>query len=152
MILSGLSMGASTVMYMADEPLPENVRGIIVDCGFTSPAAILSKVYSAVTHLPAIPSIWATDLFARVFAGFSIYEKDSRITLKQSSLPIIMVHGTDDDFVPCYMTQQGYDACTSEKELFLVQGAGHGTSFLKEPERYKKLVRDFMYRNLENMG
>lgn len=150
-VISGLSMGASTMMYLADQPLGEHVKAMIVDCGFTSPVAILSKVYSAVTHLPAIPSIWATDLFARVFAGFSIYEKDSRITLKQSRLPVMMVHGTDDDFVPCYMTRQGYEVCASQKELFLVEGAGHGTSFLKEPEKYKKLVRDFLHRNLENM-
>lgn len=150
-IISGLSMGASTMMYLADQTLPQNVKGIIVDCGFTSPAAILSKVYTSVTHLPAIPSIWATDLFARLFAGFSIYAKDSRKTLANSRLPILMVHGTGDDFVPSFMSQQGYDACTSEKELFLVEGAGHGTSFLIQPERYKQLVHEFLHRNLEDM-
>lgn len=150
-IISGLSMGASTMMYLAEQPLGDNVKGMIVDCGFTSPAAILSKVFTSVTHLPAVPSIWATDLFARVFAGFSIFEKDSRISLRKCKIPVIMVHGTDDDFVPAYMTQQGYDACGAEKELLLVDGAGHGTSFLKEPERYKKLVRDFIFRHLENV-
>lgn len=151
-IISGLSMGASTMMYLADQRLPECVKGIIVDCGFTSPAAILSKVYTSVTHLPAVPSIWATDLFARVLAGFSIYEKDSRKSLANSRLPILMVHGTGDDFVPCYMTQQSFDACTSEKEMFLVDGAGHGTSFLKQPEQYKRLVRSFLEKYLEDLS
>ena len=149
MIISGLSMGASTMMYLADQPLPDCVKGMIVDCGFTSPAAILSKVYTSVTHLPAIPTIWITDLFARVFAGFSIYEKDSRKTLSQSRLPILMVHGMEDDFVPSYMTNQGYDACASEKKLFLVEGAGHGTSYLKQPERYREIIYMFLTEHLE---
>lgn len=149
-VLSGLSMGASTMMYLADQKLPECVKGIIVDCGFTSPAAILSKVYRSVIRLPAGPSIWAADLFARLFAGFSLYEKDSRKSLADSRLPILMVHGTGDDFVPSYMTQQGFDACVSDKELFLVDGAGHGTSFLKQPERYKQLVRSFLEKYLED--
>jgi len=60
-----------------------------------------------------------------------------------------MVHGMDDGFVPCEMTQQGYDACIGEKELILVEGADHGLSFLKDTERYKEKVRAFLDRNLE---
>lgn len=152
LIISGLSMGASTMMYLADQILPDNVKGIIVDCGFTSPAAILSKVFTSVTHLPGLPSVLAADLFARVFAGFSLYQKDSRKTLAKSRLPILMIHGLGDDFVPSYMTQQGYDACTSEKTLFMVEEAGHGTSYLKQPERYRDLVIAFLNKHLEGMA
>ena len=152
MIISGLSMGASTMLYLADLKLPENVKGIIVDCGFTSPAAILSKVFTSVTHLPAIPSIWAADLFARIFAGFSLYEKDSRKSLAKSKLPVLMIHGLADDFVPASMTQEAYDACTSEKEIYLVEGAGHGISYLREPDRYQNLVKAFLKRYLEGMA
>lgn len=148
-ILSGLSMGASTVMYLADEKLPENVKGFIVDCGFTSPKAILAEVYSRITHLPAWPSLWTTDLFARLIAGFSLTEKDSRITLSKNTLPILMVHGTEDDFVPCEMTKQGYTACTGQKQLLLVEGAGHGVSFLADKETYMSRVLAFLKTNLE---
>lgn len=149
-ILSGLSMGASTVMYLADKELPNNVRGIIADCGFTSPKQILSAVFTRVTHLPAVPSIWFTDLFARVFAGFGLSQEDSRKTLQKNHLPILMVHGLDDDFVPCEMTQQGYDACIGPKQLLLVEGAGHGVSFLVDKERYGKMIEEFLRDNVEN--
>lgn len=152
MLITGLSMGASTMMYLADQTLPKNVIGIIADCGFTSPAAILSKVFTSVTHLPAIPSIWAADLFARIFAGFSLYEKDSRKTLANSRLPILMIHGLADDFVPAAMTREGFDACTSEKEVFLVEDAGHGISYLKQPEHYQAVVKDFLNRYMEDLA
>lgn len=148
-ILSGLSMGASTVLFLADEDLPKNVKGIIADCGFTSPWEIISSVFRNVTHLPAGPSLWVAELFARVFGGFSLRQKNTKEVLKNSKLPVLMVHGIDDGFVPCEMTQQGYDACTGEKELFLVEGADHGLSYLKDSKRYQEKVLAFLDRNLE---
>ncbi len=148
MILSGLSMGASTVMYLADEELPQNVKGIIADCGFTSPKAILGSVFRAVTHLPPCITLWATELYTRIFAGFSLTEKDTRKTLQKNKLPILLVHGTDDDFVPCEMTRQGYAVCSGPKELMLIAGADHGTSFLVDTPRYKQTVFAFLNRTM----
>lgn len=143
-LLSGLSMGASTVLYLADRDLPENVKGIIADCGFTSPKEIIAKVFKDTVHIPAGPFLWGADLFARVLAGFSFYERDSRKSLGRSRLPVLLVHGCSDDFVPCKMTEQAYAACTSQKEMFLVEGAGHGVSYLYDTPGYRKRVIDFL--------
>ncbi len=144
LLLSGLSMGASTMLYLADRDLPENVKGIIADCGFTSPKEIIGKVFKDTVHIGAGPFLWAADLFARVLAGFSFYERDSRKALAKSKLPILLIHGTGDDFVPCCMTEQAYQACASEKEMFLVENAGHGTSYLYDTPGYRKRVMAFL--------
>ncbi len=148
MILSGLSMGASTVMFMADEKLPENVRGIIADCGFTSPRDIIASVFRDATHLPATPTLWVTDLLARVIAGFSLCEKSTEKSLAHSRLPVLLIHGKADDFVPCEMTQRSYDACASSKKLLLVENAGHGVSFLVDHMRYITHIEEFLKDNL----
>ena len=150
LFISGLSMGASTVMYVADQDLPENVRGIIADCGFTSPAAIIASVYNKVIHLPAGPTVFMTDLFARLFAGFSLFRKDTRRSLSQNKTPILIVHGTDDGFVPCRMSRQSYASCNGPKELLLVKGADHGVSFLTDTDLYKATVDRFMERCMED--
>lgn len=149
-ILSGMSMGASTVLYLADQQLPDNVKCIIADCGFTSPKAILDVVYQGVVHVPSGPSLWAADLFARLFAGFSLNQKDTRKVLKNAKLPVLMIHGLADDFVPSNMSVKGYNACTGEKELLLVEDAGHGVSFLKDKEAYTKRVIAFLEKHLED--
>ena len=149
-ILSGLSMGASTVMYTADQVLPPNVKGMIADCGFTSPKDILASVYKHVTHLPAGPSLFFTDLFTRAFAGFGLKEKDTRSSLRENKLPILIVHGTEDGFVPCRMSRQSYGACAGTKELLLVKGADHGVSFLTDTQRYKETVDRFLKICLED--
>lgn len=150
-ILSGLSMGASTMLYLADQNLPENVKGIIADCGFTSPKEIISHVFRNIIHLPPAPTLVVTELFTRLFAGFSLTEKDTRKALQNSKLPVLIVHGLADDFVPCQMSKEGFAACTSEKELLLVECAGHGHSFLRDPVRYKEKVKTFLKKNMEEI-
>jgi len=144
MLLMGISMGASTMLYLADQTLPENVRGILADCGFTSPKAILSSVYRRVIHLPAWTSLWAADLFARILAGFSLGEKDSLKSLPNSRLPVLLIHGEADNFVPCEMTKAAYAACAQPKEIMLFPGAEHGLSILKDKEGYRKKVTEFL--------
>ena len=151
LILSGLSMGASTMLYLADAELPKNVKCIIADCGFTSPKEIIKSVFHQVVHLPAAPSLWVADLFARLFAGFSLSEKDSRQTLKNSKLPVLLVHGADDGFVPSEMTRQAYAACKEPKELLLVEGADHGVSFLVAKDRYVQTVVAFLQKYVEGI-
>ena len=151
LILSGLSMGASTMLYLADAELPKNVKCIIADCGFTSPKEIIKSVFHQVVHLPAAPSLWVADLFARLFAGFSLSEKDSRQTLKNSKLPVLLVHGAEDGFVPCEMTRQAYAACREPKELLLVEGADHGVSFLVAKDRYVQTVVAFLQKYVEEI-
>lgn len=148
MILYGISMGASTMLYLADRKLPTNVKGIIADCGFTSPAQIISSVYRSVLHIPPLLSVWAAGLFARVFAGFSIWKSDSRKSLAATRLPVLLIHGEADGFVPCEMTKQAYEACTGKKALLLVKDAEHGLSFLFDGLRYTAMVIDFLKENI----
>lgn len=143
-MLSGLSMGASTVLYLANRELPQNVKGIIADCGFTSPNAILARVFRDVTRLPPDPSVMVAEFCARCFANFSLWDCDTRHSLSKARLPVVMIHGKDDMFVPCVMSEQGYEACISPKQLLLVDGADHGVSFLVEPDKYKQLVSEFL--------
>jgi len=147
-LLSGLSMGASTVLYLADRDLGGNIKGIIADCGFTSPHEILSCVFRDVTHLWATPSILVAELCARCFGSFSLWQCDTRKSLSAARVPVLLVHGKADDFVPYEMSEQGYDACTGPKQLFLVDGAQHGVSYLVEKEKYTQLIDAFLAENL----
>lgn len=130
LFLDGISMGAATVLMAAGLPLPGNVRGIIADCGFTSPRAIMAHVLRAYMHLPVFPLLPAAALFTKSVAGFGLTEADAREALKQSRLPVLFVHGENDTFVPPAMSRENYAACAGEKELYLVPGASHGESYL----------------------
>lgn len=147
-VISGLSMGASTVLYMLDKPLPNNVKAAICDCGFTSPAEIIGKIFRETAHIPSALFIRTADLFARIFAGFSFYEQDSRKTLAKNRLPILMAHGTADDFVPCSMSEEAFACCTGEKYLILAEGAEHGYSYSVAEAEYHDIIVKLLNKNL----
>ena len=151
-ILYGISMGASTMLYLADRVLPENVKGIIADCGFTSPMEIIESVYRRVLGLPPLLSVRTANLFARIFAGVSFTENDTRKNLAKTNLPVLLIHGGDDHFVPCDMSQQAYNACNSKKKILIVDGAEHGLSFLTDGFAYTTHVIDFLKENIPDFS
>ncbi len=144
--LDGISMGAATVLMASGLDLPENVRGIIADCGFTSPYDIFCHVLKRDYHLPPFPLIYTTDLLSRIFAGFSFKEYSTVEAMKKNKLPVIFVHGEDDTFVPARMSIQTHDACTAEKEISIVSGARHGMSYLVDTENCQKKIKAFFER------
>lgn len=141
-ILTGISMGASTVLMAGGEELPPNVMGILADCGYSSQKEIQMKVIREM-GLPPKLSYPFVKLAARVFGGFDLEETTPMEALKRVKVPVIFFHGEDDDFVPCHMSQTMYDACPTRKRLVTVPGAGHGLSYAVEPERYIRELKDF---------
>ena len=147
-LLGGLSMGATTVLMATGEPLPENVCGVIADCGFTSPKAILTKVLRD-KHLPPRLILPFVGVQMRLFAGFSPDEYSAQEALRQCRLPVFFAHGEADAFVPCEMSRENFSACaSSDKTLLLVPDAGHGKSFLMAQEEYSRQVSQFVDRAL----
>ncbi len=141
-LLGGLSMGASTVMMASNLPLPENVRGILADCGYTSPKEIIIKVMNDMKYPPALLYPFVK-LGARIYGKFDLEAISSCEALAETKLPLLLVHGEDDKFVPCDMTRRNYAACNSEKYLLTVPGAGHGISYLTDYETYRDIVLRF---------
>ena len=141
--LSGVSMGATTVLMAAGFALPGNVRGMIGDCGFTSPHAIWKYVANRNLHIPF--ALRGTVAKALCKKKIQIGSDDYSTTdaLQTSSVPILLIHGTDDHFVPIEMTYENYKACTSPKKLFVVPGAGHGMSYYRDKDGYEAAVQDF---------
>ena len=146
--LSGLSMGASTVLMAADMEFPANVRGIIADCGFTSPGDQLRFLVKKWYHLPPGFMVALLGIFTRVFGGFGMDEWSTELSLKEAKYPILLAHGEADSLVPSFMSQQAFDACTGKKRLELFPGAEHGVSYLTDKARYQKALLEFLEENL----
>ena len=142
-IISGLSMGASTVLMAANEPLPQNVRAIIADCPYSSPADIIMKVCADI-GLPPKPSIPFAYLGAKLFGGFDLYECDAVSGAEKSKIPILIIHGEGDDFVPPEMSLKIAHANPQMVKYVTFPEAGHGLSYMKDEERYVAEVSDFI--------
>lgn len=141
--LAGVSMGASTVLMTAGFELPNNVCGIMADCGFTSPKAIWKYVVENNIHIPYRLYGKAVDDACKRKIQYEADGYSCTEALQKCKVPVLFVHGTDDKFVPVEMTYENYKACASEKRLFIVPGAEHGMSYMVDTAGYQKEVLDF---------
>ena len=97
----GISMGGATVMNASGHDLPDNVKCIIEDCGYTSTKDILKYHMKRRHGLPSFPVLNETDLLMRIFAGYSIRRDGNAVEqVRRSDTPILFIHGEDDTFVP----------------------------------------------------
>lgn len=140
-VLTGISMGAATVLMAAGMELPENVVGILADCGYTSPREIIRTVIRKI-KLPVnilYPLIrWS----GRLFGGFDLEEASPLEAMKTCRVPVIFFHGEADDYVPCEMSVINFKACTAPRRLVTIPGAGHGLSYPSAQEAYLKALAE----------
>lgn len=141
---TGVSMGASTVLMAAGLGLPVNVKGIIADCGFTSPAEIIKKVMKSDMKVPLFPIYYTTRLVTRAIAGFDFEEYSAVTAVKDCKIPILFLHGKEDGFVPFSMGEEIYNAAGCEKKAVWVDGADHGCSFLVDHEACSTALTGFL--------
>ncbi len=141
--LAGISMGAATVLMTAGFDLPANVRGVIADCGFTSPHDIWKHVAEKNMHLSyLLIGNMANSICKK---KLKVGSKDYSVieAMNTSKVPILFIHGTDDHFVPVEMSYEGYKACNAPKRIFVVPGADHGMSYYVDKKGYEDEMKRF---------
>lgn len=143
-ILTGISMGAATVLITAGrDDLPENVVGVIADCGYTSPKEIIKKTAKEMGFPPTLTYPFIK-LGGRIFGHFNVDELSPLEAMKKCKLPVIFFHGDCDDFVPYEMSERNFEMCASErKKLVAIEGAGHGVAYPVDEETYLAALAEF---------
>lgn len=145
--LAGVSMGAASVMMSFTAGLPENVRGMIADCGYSQPAAIIQETVRAM-KLPVKPLYQLIKLGARLFGHFDLEEAAAVESVRKLNIPILFIHGTKDSVVPPSMGEALYGACQVKKERLLIEDADHANSAMTDYETYEKAVVQFIVQSL----
>lgn len=143
-LLHGTSMGGATVLMTSGLQLPQQIKGIVSDCGFTSPKYVFTHVLHSMYHLPAFPLIQISDYVNRKKAGYGMDECNAAREVRKASIPILFIHGDADTFVPCSMCEEIYENCSAPKRKLIVEGAAHAESYYKDTEAYEKALHEFI--------
>lgn len=149
-ILVGISMGAATVLMASELDLPKNVKCIMADCPYSSPKAIIKKVIGDM-KLPASLAFPFVRLGGLIYGGFDICSSSAVEAIKNTSIPILLIHGEGDSFVPSYMSEEIYAASDkTHTRLVTFPGAEHGLSYFSDTEGYLCEVVALMNKALED--
>lgn len=144
-VLSGISMGAATVLMASELELPRNVAAIIADCPYSAPAAIIRKV-CADRGYPVDLTMPFVRLGARLFGHFDLAECCASDAVKKAKVPILLLHGEDDRFVPWEMSRKIYESCASPASLYTFPDAGHGLCYMVNRRRYEAATVQFLWK------
>lgn len=147
-ILYGVSMGGATVEMLSGEKLPEQVRCIIADCGYSNIDDEMSCLLKRTFHLPKYPFLPAVSVLNVYRQGFQLKQVSSVERLHHNYRPTLFIHGEKDAYVPVSMANANFDATRGPKEKWIVKNATHAESFWVDPDNYRDHVKSFIDRYL----
>lgn len=145
-VLHGVSMGCATVTMMnGRDELPENVKGVIADCGFSTATDLFAYKLGTFGIKKSDPLIDAINYVNKKNHDFDFRTLRPLDSVKNAKTPMFFIHGEDDNLVPSFMAEELYEACTAEKkELFIVEGADHAQSCMIGAEEYFTRLGNFL--------
>ena len=141
-ILTGVSMGAATVIMASEMDLPKNVIGALADCSYSTQEGVIKKFITEI-HLPANLAYPFVKLGARIYGRFNLEETTPLKSIKNAKIPILLFHGEEDKMVPCEMSYELHEANKEMTHLVVIPKAGHCLCYLVKPELYLNEMKKF---------
>ena len=143
-ILQGQSMGAACALLMAEEELPKNVIAVVSDCAFSDAYEMFQKQMKDWFGLPAFPLLPLANQMLQLRGGYDLHNASPIKNMDKIQIPVLFIHGSEDELIPAEMTREMYEAAVCEKELLIMAGAGHAQSQDKDPELYYETIFSFL--------
>lgn len=143
-VLHGISMGGSTALMTSGQNLPSEIKGIISDCAFISPKEVFTHVLHSMYHIPAFPIIPIADKVNQKKASYGLDDCRADEEVKKAKVPILLIHGNKDTFVPCEMCDEIAKNCPKGTKKIIIEGAAHAESYYKETKTYEQALDTFL--------
>lgn len=145
--LYGESMGAASVLMASGHNLPEEVKGLIADCGFHSMKEQLQSIAANWFHLNWVELLLLrVDLFCGLLGGFRMKDADTTNAMRTNQRPVLFFHGEKDTYVEPKNTRYNYALCRAPKELVIIPEARHLCSPYVNPELYRRRLLEFFVK------
>ena len=148
-VLHGQSMGAATALIMAGDPaVSGHIKAVVSDSAYTEAYEMFGDKIKEWFHLPAGPFVDSACVMLRLRGGYNLKDASPLRAVAASGIPTLFIHGDEDRMIDVGMSYELYEAAACEKEIFIVEGAGHAQAQDKDPEEYYGKIKKFLGRYL----
>lgn len=148
----GVLRDASEAARVHDQLRPAGLPSILY--GYSLGGAIAAQLVrkhpfdalilqSTFTSLPRLTRLLHPRLPLHLLAGRAF---DTMSVVRKLKIPLLIMHGTADETVPCAMAHEIYDACTTDKRLVRVEGGMHRDLYVRDAARLAGAIGDFLTR------
>ena len=149
--LFGVGMGGSTVLMASSLELPANVKGIISDSAYADVHGAFKENIKDIYGVPPFPVVNMASLYVKLTEGWSFKEADAIEQVKNSKVPILFIHGGEDEVVPVSQSNDLYESCSAKgSDHLLISGALHAKTLETNAEKYWSNVDLFILDNIED--
>lgn len=144
-VVFGISMGGASVCLYSGTEKPKNVKAIISDCAYSSAYKIVKSVANKSVVFSILPTLQVFNLYTKLKVGFKLSDINVVKQIEKCDVPMLLIHGEKDNFVPFSMQGELYNACPEQyRNKFSVENAGHGESLYTLKGKYIKKVEEFL--------
>ena len=143
-VIHGQSMGAATALMMTGEELPGQIQAVVSDSAYTDAYSMFGEKIKDWFGLPAFPLVDSACLMLRLRGGYNLKDASALEAVQKSGTPTLFIHGDSDAMISVQMSRELYEAAACEKELLIVEGAGHGQTQEKDPDTYYNTIKEFL--------
>ena len=148
-VLHGQSMGAAAALIMAGSPeVSDHIKAVVSDSAYTSGYEMFGDKITEWFHHPAAPFVDSACVMLRLRGGYNLKDASPLRAVKSSGIPTLFIHGDEDRMIDVNMSYELFEAAACEKELFIVEGAGHAQAQDKSPDLYYGRIGEFLDRYL----
>jgi len=144
-IYHGWSMGAATALIAAgSRHLSSSVAGVAADSPYSSLGRQLQHYIRSRYHFAPNFLISAISWFARKHIGYSIPQVSPLAYAGRIKVPVLLIHGTGDTFVPPDMCEELYDKIRAPKKILFVQDVEHVMAYDAASSSYSSEVEQLL--------
>jgi len=145
----GESMGASTVIL--EQAHDSRLQFVIADCPFSDLTELVTYLVKRKGHLPKWPYVGLANFFFKLATKTEFKSISPLNAIKKAKVPFLIMHGSKDEFIPPKHSQALFEACPSEKQLYIsTNPAKHAESFLMNRVEYTEIVKNFISKVIYN--
>jgi uncharacterized protein len=144
--LHGQSLGGGTVLeYAGLVHAQDTIAFIVADCPYSDLTALIHHQIRNLNRMPTFPLLGITNLLVRLYAGFWFHDVSPIRRLPGNALPILFIHGSEDIYVPTWMSIALHKAAkTGLKKLVIVDKAVHANAYGTDKALYEREVTTFL--------
>jgi fermentation-respiration switch protein FrsA (DUF1100 family) len=123
-ILYGYSLGGAVAGQVIRR---HRFDGLILQSTFSSLTAMARMLH------PQVPlHLLAGDLF------------NTRESIRRLQVPLLILHGSKDEAIPCSMAHELFGACPTPKRIHIVEGGLHGDLYERDPDALVWAISQFL--------
>lgn len=147
-VIHGVDVGATTALMLSGEPLKSSIKAIVAEGAYTSAWDVTKAEYEARYKWPVFPFMNMMNPVMKVWGGYTLKEADAVKQVKNTQVPILLIHGKNDTYATEDMTNELNMAIASVHEVYTIETGSHGDGRYAEPENYYNKTFEFIGKHV----